>query len=159
MNRFKAEATLTHCFHFYKSNLKKGKQKVTEREYRMIMTSFFMMIRELVVKGHEIVLPDRSGILKVVGSKRGLGKENVSWVATKKLWEQCPECKERNQVVNFDNDHTDGIIYRVLWGREKLYAINKHPYGFRPCKAFRKLITKEIKTNNREYPNVPKKEF
>ena len=110
---------------------------VSKKEYTNIVKEFVILLYELLMDSYPIKMPFKLGKLKIK-SKLISFKPNangniiapVNWKATKKLWEEYPEEKEKNTKVYYTNEHSEYKSYRVSWTKPKGAVKNSSFYHF-----------------------------
>lgn len=125
--------------------------------YSKICSDFNKMLMELVHEGHEIVLPERAGVLRIFGSKSA--KMPVHWPRTKALWEKSEKAKKEKKLVYITNDHSDGYCYVHRWEKTRIMAKFKGLFSMETTKHNRLALAKNIfagkeyilKTNRIDY--------
>lgn len=136
----------------YKHYRKEGGKAVLRPEYLRILDQYNLFLREMVIKGHTVKLAN-FGELSIVGSPIDYNRpDSIDMYATRKLWEECEVCKANKQYIRFENDHTDGMTYRLFWSKQKILSKFKFNYKLIPSRRFKRAISKEVKTNGRVYP-------
>ena len=110
-----------------------------------------------VIEGEEVTLPAKLGTLFIQGTKKKLAfnKDGVpllppNWGETKKLWDRNPEAKANRKVVYCLNEETSGVVYKVLWSKNRVPIENKLYYNFILTRANKRAIHKRIK-EGKEY--------
>jgi len=142
-----------------------GSLDVARPQYCKIMNEFNKHIMELVFEGNEVKLPEKMGVLSVRGKKsipkynEELGRidnQAVDYGETNKLWDKCPECKERKQMVYHLNEHTNNIRYRFFWSKERMIVENKIFYTMVFTRANKRHVSQLIQ-QGKDYYVEPKK--
>lgn len=126
-------------------------------DYLHIVYSFFEFIKDKILDGDDVTIPEKLGLLNIQGKKQKIKMENdqiinlnPDWKSTNELWERCEECKERKQLVYYFNEHTNGILYKIKWSKTNVLVRNKMMYYFKPCRKFKRTLAKLIK-EGKEY--------
>ena len=148
--------TIKDSYEYYKK--KEDKDFVDYKTYKTISFSYNKFLIEKVLEGEEVTLPNRLGSLYIAGKKLKIkfDKDNnpiglpPNWVKTKKLWESSPEAKKKKQLVYCTNDHSDGIRYRYMWSKYRVFAENKMLYSLLLSRTNKRLLYKNI-LNNKDY--------
>ena len=77
-------------------------------QYLKLMNGFSEHMMEEVIKGKAVAIPEKLGVVQVVGKKtkikvteNGIEGLTPDWISTKKLWSTCEECKLKKQKVTF----------------------------------------------------------
>lgn len=138
----------------YKEYKKESKNPLDIKDYIELCNGYNQFLMDKVFEGHEVVLPKQMGSMYIVGTKTKLkftdGKPNLApdWVKTKKLWDECEECKEKKQLVYHTNAHSGGIRYKLMWSKKRMPIKNKTLYAFRLTRAHKRRIHDGIKNGN-----------
>ena len=131
---------------FYQEN---DKNPIDTKEFRKIVNGFHQFIADKIIEGETVRLPEKLGELKIVGKKVtpridpetgnvvGLAPD---WGETRKLWAKCPECEEEKQLVYHLNEHTDGIRYKVAWGKTGVFLHNRDFYAFTAVRSLKRAL-------------------
>lgn len=108
---------------------------ITKTQYNAIVGEFNAAILDLITLEHyRFMFPRRLGYLRIKKKKLRIkigddGKLNtlrmrVDYKATKEMWAQYPETKEKHQKVYHTNSHTDG--YNLMWYWDKTISTTKY---------------------------------
>ena len=81
------------------------------------------------------------------GNIKGL---SPNWKKTKELYDRCPECKEKRQIVYNMNEHSDGIRYSFNWGLRNVMLKNKSYYVLKMTRANKRDLYRSI-LSGKEY--------
>ena len=128
------------------------------KEYVELLYRFFKFVMGKILKGESIKMPSKLGDFFVIGKKHEISfdeKGNVkglqpNWGETRKLWAECPECKEKKQLIFHTNEHTNGIRYKYHWKKSKTYLGFIRMYYFIPSWSNKRELARLIK-NGKEY--------
>ena len=140
------------AFHYYrKIKPNDSKYVLTDCQYLRIIRLINNRLRDSLIQGEDIILPERMGRLEV--RKRAITKEfkngklkltsPVDWKATLRLWYDNPICKNKKQLVRQDVD----FIFRVLYNVNKAKYENKTFYEFYTNRDIKLGLKKNIKLN------------
>lgn len=140
------------AFHFYrKIKPDDSKYVLTDCQYLRIIRLINNRLRDSLIQGEDIILPERMGRLEV--RKRAITKEfkngklkltsPVDWNTTLRLWYDNPICKNKKQLVRQDVD----FIFRVLYNVNKAKYENKTFYEFYTNRDIKLGLKKNIKLN------------
>lgn len=117
------------------------------------------LILEVQDKG-EVNLPERMGVLSIIGTKTKMVIEDgkikglaPDWKSTKELWAEDKVAKENKQLVYHFNEETNGVRYRYLWSTKKTALINRSMYNLIMTKDNKRSLAKLIK-QGKEYLRV-----
>lgn len=127
------------------------------KTYMLIVKGYLkFLIQRLFDKG-EISIPEKLGILKVIGKKVKVRVEDgvikglaPDWVKTKELWKQDPEAKDRKQLVYHFNEDSNGIRYKFHWSTNRVLVANKTLYNLRLTRTNKRDLSNKIK-QGKEY--------
>ncbi|MDB4285894.1 hypothetical protein N9933_01170 [bacterium] len=142
----------------YKRYKKFSKKPVSIKEYLDINSLFIKYMISNVLNGESISLPERFGTLSIVGKKTKIKFDEFNrpkglapdWKRTKRLWAKNEEAKEKKQLVFHTNDHSDGIRYKFLWSKKRMFIKNKTLYSLILTRANKRAVAKNVK-NGQEY--------
>lgn len=151
-------------FTYYKENVD-PKVKVGILMYEKIISNYCKFLAGKLIDIGIVKLPAGTGVLQVFGrnircfidKKNGKIRGVIDWYETKKLWEECEECKKNKQLVFFTNEHSGYKVYRVFWLNKTNKIINKLNYSFHTRPAVRKEISKRIKSGDYCYMDLARK--
>lgn len=133
--------------------------RVDIKVYMHIVTGFMKFLGEKILDGFQVKLGggDSLGTLAVVGKRPKVRFEGdkimglaPDWSATKKMWAEFPELKEKKQLVFYTNDHTNGIRYNLVWWKTGMKIGNKYLYTFVFCKPMKRALSKLLR-EGKEY--------
>jgi len=141
----------------YETYKKVSKKPISKVEYVKILNDFMLFLTKKLFEVGEILLPARLGILKIVGSKIKVKTENGTikglapdWVKTKKLWDSDIEAKNKKQLVYHFNEETNGIRYRFVWSKKRIFLNNKTLYVLKMTRKNKRTLSNLVK-NSKEY--------
>lgn len=125
--------------------------------YVSIVSGFVkFLIRKLFQRG-EIALPERMGIISILGKKSKITIEEgqikglaPDWKSTNELWERDEEAKANKQLVFHFNEETNGIRYRFFWSKNRMMVSNKTLYKLVMTRTNKRELAKLIK-EGKEY--------
>jgi hypothetical protein len=128
-----------------------SKYVLTDCQYLHIIRSINDYLRDYLLEGKDVLLPERMGRLELrkitskIKFENGKIKTNlpVDWAATLKLWYDNPMCKNKKQLVRQENTET----FRVLYNRAKANYNNKSFYEFNTNRELKLGLKKNIKLN------------
>lgn len=156
-----AEYGMKDYYKYYKKNYP---YKVSKSTYNDVVSELNMFVSEEVIDtGKDFILPHRTGFIGIVKYKRGVlllpGDKAVNtsppdWKATRELWENDEEAKERKILVRHKNTHTGGYVYSVHYNKYNATFTNKSAMSFRATRDFNRAMTRRINDYSKEKYNA-----
>lgn len=147
----------------YKSYCGVSDTPIDIKRYITIANDFNKYLTDQVLKGFEVVLPARLGVLSIQGIKQVIRFDvegnpilPPDWVKTKALWERSPDAKERKQLVYHTNDHTNGVRYKYFWSKKRVLVENKTLYSLRMTRANKRAVNSEINKGKEYFVQKPR---
>jgi len=141
----------------FKRYKEESEKPVEIKEFISLSNEYMEFLMNKVIEGEEITLPARMGTMFIQGTKKKLAfnKKGIpmlppNWAATKKLWDSNPEAKQTKKIVYCLNEETDGIVYKVVWSKNRVPIENKLYYNFILTRNNKRNIHKSIK-QKKEY--------
>lgn len=145
-------------YNYYRNNRPSDQPILYKNEYLQLVDKFMKFIVRKVYEGNSVTLPHRVGTLCCIGTKRKITVDEegnlcgiVNWYETNKYWKSNPEAKKNKELIFHDNAHTNGYMYKIVWGLKRARGIFKNFYAFYPARSFKKVISKSITNNEYEY--------
>lgn len=146
-------------FEEYKDNVE---NPVSYATFSQVIQLFFVFLLSKVFDGEEITLPCRLGTLYIRGVKEKVrfddnGKVvglSVNWKKTKDLWEANPQAKIEKKLIYNTNEHSSGIRYKFVWGRNRVLTQYKSLYTLRLTRTIKRELHRLIVEENKEYLTV-----
>ena len=143
----------------YKQYCKETQEPVDIKDYIEISSLYMKFLIDKVFDNYEVTLPSRMGTLKIVGTKQKvrIGEDgkiiglSPNWRKTKELWDKCPECKEKKQLIYNTNEHSGGIRYKFLWSKKRVLVTNKTLYSLRMIREHKRGVFKRVTKEGKEY--------
>lgn len=137
--------------YYRKIRPKESKYVLTDSEYLKIIRSINNILREYLIEGKDIILPEKMGRLELRKRNNtikfidGKIKTNlpVNWDATLKLWYENPICKQNKQLVRQETPNT----FKVHYNKNKAVYNNKGFYEFSTNRDIKLGLKKNIKLN------------
>lgn len=128
-----------------------SKYVLTDCQYLHIIRSINNRLREFLIEGKDIQLPEKMGRLELRKRASRISfiddkiKTNlpIDWNATLKLWYDNPKCKDKKQLVRQENEETFSVYYNV----RKANFNNKSFYEFFINRLIKKGLKQNIKSN------------
>lgn len=141
----------------YKYYSIESKNPIDISTYIKIVNGFMkFLMAKLFLKG-EILLPERMGVLKIIGKKVKVKIEGdkilglaPDWVGTKELWSRDEKSKKEKKLVYHFNEDTNGIRYKFLWSKSKMVVPNKTLYNLKLTRTNKRFLSSLIK-EGKEY--------
>lgn len=148
-------------FKFYNKNYP---YKVDRKLYNNVISDLHQFIvDELVESAGEFTLPHRMGYLLITKKKQGvkllpdntvINNAPPDWNATKKLWAEDEEARDKKILVRHRNLHTGGYVYSVRHTKYNATFKNKTASLFKAARDFNRAITKRIKDYSKQKYNA-----
>lgn len=150
----KTDINIRSTFKYYKKN---KVAVVSEKDYVKINNAFNKFIIDKIFEGYNVTIPARMGTISIVGNKKELTFNEdgtpilpPDWKKTKDLWDRNPEAKKNKKRVFITNEHSDGIIYKFFWSKERVIIPYKTLYSLRMTRTNKRRVWKEI-MNGKEF--------
>lgn len=140
------------AFHYYrKIKPTNSKYVLTDCQYLSIIRKINNCLRDYLIEGKDVLLPEKMGRLELRKTKSKISFENgklktnlpVDWNATLKLWYDNPISKNKKQLVRQETQET----FRVYYNRNKANYNNKSFYEFNTNRDIKLGLKKNIKLN------------
>lgn len=114
---------------------------LSKSEYLAVLDDYLVWASDQIAAGFTIKLP-HLGTIKVIGTYRppdikNMDRAIINWRGTKKLHEECPECKRRGQKLYHLNEHSDYVLYSIKWTR---------PANCLMCRMYKSTATSDLRT-------------
>ena len=129
------------------------KKKPVDRKDYLYLAALYNKFRVAkVLDGETITLPARFGFLAVNGKKYKVGEDEngnikgagVDWVKTKALRERSEKARLERKRVYFTNTHSDGIVYKFFWYKQRVLIENKSLYSLVMTRTITRFLSKLI---------------
>ena len=143
------------AFHYYrKVRPKEDKYVLTDCEYLRIIRNINNYLRDTLINGNDVLLPERMGRLEIrkrsnsIHFKEGklIVNNPINWCATLQLWYDNPVCKEKKQLVREESVET----FMIYYNRNKANYNNKSFYEFNTNRNIKIGLKNNIKNNKIE---------
>lgn len=136
------------CY-YRKTRPKDSKYVLTECEFLSIIRKINDILRQLIIRGEEITLPEKMGKLElrkrqtIVEFKEGKLKTNlpVDWDSTLKLWYEDAQSYKNKKLVRQETKE----VFKVFYNKYKADYINKSFYQFHINREIKKGLKNKIK--------------
>lgn len=153
--KYKVKINVSDSYNFY---CKKEEEPLSRKDYLLICNKFNKFLADKILEGNSVVLPERLGILEIMGNEQKISIDengNVrgtspDWNKTLRLWEENPELKEKRVIIYYTNEETNKIVYKIRWKKERVYLHSKIYYNFVPRRWVKRELAKLIKSG-KEY--------
>lgn len=120
---------------------------VEKKVYLELYKRFALQVKEELLDGHDWVT-NKFGMIGMRGVQIDPNNRPVNWKVTKELWESCPECKEKKQLVRFLNNY----LYRAQWYKQKgANTPSLTCYWFKQAETFSDDLTIRIRQGQEYY--------
>ena len=143
----------------YYKTYRKDDGVLDRKTFQRVLDAIMLEIKEYILDGYIVQLPFKVGTLFIRGKEQRLKwikQRNsfnfpVDWPATYELWGTYPECKEKKQLVYVENEHTSGVVYRVVYSLNGTSWRFKRYIQFKPCRTLKRQLAKKIKAGQKYY--------
>lgn len=138
------------AFHYYrKTRPKESEYVLTECEFLSIIRKTNDILRQLIIQGEEIVLPEKMGKLElrkrqtIVEFKEGKLRTNlpVDWDSTLKLWYEDEQSYKDKRLIRQETKE----VFKVFYNKYKADYPNKSFYQFHINREIKKGLKHKIK--------------
>jgi hypothetical protein len=144
----KSDLNIVSSFSKYK---KESDSPIKKKDYRDINNMFMKFLSEKILDGNEVHLPAKLGVVLVTGRKReltfdenGNPKLPPDWRKTKLLWDRDPIAKAEKKRVYCLNEHSGGVVYRIIWSKRNVFIENKLVYALRMTRKNKRDVNKAV---------------
>ena len=140
------------AFHYYrKIKPTDSKYVLTDCQYLSIIRQINNSLREYLINGNDVLLPEKMGRLEIRKRANSIKFENgkiktnlpVNWSATLKLWYDNSSSKNKKQLVREENKET----FFMHYNRSKANYNNKSFYEFTTNRDIKVGLKNKIKSN------------
>ena len=138
------------AYKYYRKNKpKEAKYILTYKEYSGIVKAKNMLLSEELLKGNNLIFPQRLGNLELrkyktsISFKNGKLKTNlpIDWKRTIELWATDEEAKVNKVLIRYEVDY----VYKVFYTKSKANYNNKIFYSFSVNRRLKQRIKNKIK--------------
>lgn len=138
-------------FYYRKTKPNDSKYILTDCQYLKIIRTINNYIRDIIIEGGYVDLPERMGCLELRKTINTFKFEDgklktsmpVDWNATLKLWYESPECKNKKTLVRHESLET----FRLHYNKTKANYNNKSFYEFNTNRTIKRELKKNINKN------------
>ncbi len=130
------------------------KEPVSEKIYKGVLLDYLKANRNYISKfGYTFNLPRRLGRIEIRKFKQEIkvnrdgeieNNLTVNWQATKKLWRDNAEAKEKKILIRYTNEHTRGYAFRAYYFKNSANFKNKSVYGMQVNRELRRNMSTGI---------------
>ena len=140
-------------YKYYNKNKPKDRKYIlSDSQYYKIIRSINNILRELLSKGEDIVLPHLMGRLEIrknssiIKINNGKVETNypVDWSSTLKLWKEDEEAYKNKTLIKIPEKE----IYKIYYNKVVAKYKNKSFYQFLPNRELKLMLYKNIKESN-----------
>ena len=156
-NKIKIHYSIPDYYNYYKK--KYNNSKIDKKKYNDIISFFNKKVIDLIVEDNlDYHLPHLNFVLTTRKEKRkprivnGKLHNNIpiDWKATKNLWEESEEAKDKKLLIRYTNYHTSGYVFTIKIVKVGFVYKNKRHYKFKAARDFARALGKRIKDDNKE---------
>jgi len=149
IHRIKADFGSGHYYnHFVKTT---GHKEIPRILFGEVMRDFNDHVRNRIsTKGAEYSMPCRTGKIELRKSKKEVKINDdgkiinnlpVNWKASRELWADNENAKEKKIKIRYTNEHTDGHTFRIFYRRSKANYKNKTIYKMRFNRTMKRQLS------------------
>lgn len=142
-------------YNFYRHFKQKyPNSRINEVLYRKILREVNSKLRDKIGTGpYDLKLPRLFGVIKVrkyypefsiLPDGTCKNKMAINFKDTLRLWEEYPETRERRQKIYYENEHSDGFMFKIKYDKIVAKYKNKSVYMFRPNRELKDLLGSNI---------------
>jgi hypothetical protein len=132
--------------------------QISYHDYVRISKKYNEFIIQKVLDGHIVTIPGSLGKLRVIGRRvRPHKTKNGRWsnIAPDMVWfrkqvEENPDF-DRNRMMYFTNEQTNGIRYKFVWSKKTIADSNKEMYTLRMTRKYKRQLSARIKSGKEYY--------
>lgn len=143
-------------YNFYRHYLKNYPEAIKDESlYRTILRSINSRIaQKIATLPYDLKLPKHLGIIKVRkyypefsiledGTCRN--KMGIDFKSTIELWAEDPEARRERIKVYYENEHSDGFIFKIKYDKNHAKYRNKSVYMFKFNRVLKQMLSTNIK--------------
>jgi hypothetical protein len=137
--------------HYFSSYRKLSNNPQSSKIYRAVLKDYLDANRKAIyTSGYIFKLPQRLGRIEMRKSKKEvkidkngkvINKLPINWQATKKLWAENEQAKERKIKIRYTNEHTGGYVFRPRY--------IKNTANFKNKSLYKMSINREMRRNTK----------
>lgn len=152
LHRIKVDYGSNDYYRFFRRN--NPSINLDRSTYGFILKEFNGHVRDrLSLKGAEYIFPNKIGKMElrkiktevIVGDNgKIINKLPINWRDTRILWDSNPVAKEKRLKVRYDNEHTDGFTFRILFIKSKANFKNKSIYKMKFNRIMKRNLSRSI---------------
>jgi hypothetical protein len=129
---------------FFKSfKLRFPRVNLSRKEHTAILACAGDVISQYLLADGDFKMFSRMGVLSV---------RNIKPKGNKTRMIDFNETRKTGQKVYHFNDHSDGLVAKIVWDRTGGVLADKYMWLFKPVRKLKRSLAKEIKTGKRQYP-------
>lgn len=151
-HRIKSDYGTFDYFRHYKRS--HPESELTESQYRKILREVNTRIKDKIGNlPYDFKMPKRVGTIKVrkyypefrVDEDGTItNKLSIDFKATLDWWSKDREARDNKLKLYFENEHSDGFIFKIRYDKKTARFKNKSVYMFRPNRALKNILSKNI---------------
>ena len=141
------------AYKYYRKNKPKDTRfRLTESQYFAIIRNINELLKDEILKGHDITFPHRMGKLELrkfnskVEFKDGKLRTNlpIDWDRTLKLWYEDKEAEKEKTLIRIETNE----LFTIYYNRASADFPNKAFYKFNVNRALKRMLKDRIRNNN-----------
>jgi cell division protein YceG involved in septum cleavage len=134
--------TLTNFYRDYRTKNKDTHFDLVQGEYKFLVKVLIKEILNDIQSGKTFKFPFNLGDFYIY--KKRQKRKPIDWKNTKKF----------GKYIYHLNLHSDGLIFKYKWNKNKARFINKSIYEFKPSRANARALAKLAKADNLEIVKI-----
>lgn len=138
-------------YRFYRKVLGGRNIKKRDGDFPNIMSDFNQMVMDLVRDGHEVYLPEKTGVLAIVGNKTSRQRPPVNWPKTRAYWKKYPEKKAAGKTIAHTNEHSDNMKFTHVWSKSNVITQFAPVYSFQVARDNMERLARKVLDEGKEY--------
>lgn len=153
----KGSIGVLHYHRYYKRNYK---NPLKLSLYRKVLRSINSKVANKISDDcYDFKMPKRMGIIKIRKFEKKIAidengkvrhKFAPNWKATRELWNNNKEAELAKKIIFYENEHSNGYTYRIIYDKYSSNYKNKSLYRFQPNRGLTRRLSKNIQENNLE---------
>lgn len=140
---------------YYKHFVKEtGADHISRIKFSEILKEFNNHVRDRIsTKGAEFIMPNRIGKIELrkINTEVKIGDDGkiinnlpTNWKATRELWAENENAREKRTKIRYTNEHTDGHTFRIFFKKSKANFKNKSIFKMQFNRYLKRQLSRSI---------------